>query len=188
MKKIYNKGHSPRLTNWRYDHPGAYFVTFNVKDGFCCLSEIADDNVVKLSPIGSIVQQVSQEIQEQFPKFVLDESIIMPNHVHAILMKGGNIESGAFIHEGQNQDSANQGIQKWIPMMSDSRNVLGKVVRFWKTKTTYLIRKEIHSTFSWQSRFYDRVIRNEHELLNVRLYIQGNPIQWKKALMNQGPT
>jgi putative transposase len=50
-----------------------------------------------------------------------------------------------------------------------------RVVRAWKARATRLIRVEVDTAFSWQSRYFDRVIRSEEEYLQIREYIADNP-------------
>jgi REP element-mobilizing transposase RayT len=119
---------------------------------------------------------------------ILDEIVIMPNHVHAIvLLTSAGVDRGAFIYEGpkealMNQGSTNQGSTNQgstlKPMMANPRLVLGKVIRAWKAKSAWMIHEAGHSFFAWQSRYYEHIIRNELELNRIRKYIANNPAQW----------
>jgi len=63
-------------------------------------------------------------------------------------------------------------------MISDDS--VSKIIRWYKGRTSFFIRKIPDSDkFAWQSRFYDRIIRNELELDNIRQYIVNNPLQWE---------
>ena len=172
------KGHPPRLQEWDYSWAGGYFVTFTVKGRLCCLSTV-DNGEVQLNSWGVVVQQCWLELPSQFPQVALDELVIMPNHVHAIIFLTGIC--GAFIYEGpegalMNQGSTRQGSLK--PMMSDPQVVLGKVMRAWKAKSARLIHQGGHPFFAWQSRYYEHIIRGESELERIRVYIANNPLQW----------
>ncbi|MGH9425419.1 MAG: transposase [Terriglobia bacterium] len=182
------KGHPPRLKGWDYSWAGGYFVTFLVKGRLCCLSTI-DKGKLQSSPSGEIVQQCWLELPTQFPQVVIDEMVIMPNHVHAVVLLTDTC--GAFIYEGPrealinqgptNQGPTNQGSTKQgslKPMMSDPQMVLGKVIRAWKAKSARLIHQAGHPSFAWQSRYYEHIIRGESELDQVRVYIANNPMQW----------
>jgi putative transposase len=106
------KGHPPRLQGWDYSWAGAYFVTFVVQDRSCCLSTIVKGQV-QLSPWGHIVEECWLGLPAQFEHVVLDELVVMPNHVHAIvfLTNPGRAShpGGAFIHEGPQGALINQG-------------------------------------------------------------------------------
>ncbi|MGH3087679.1 MAG: transposase [Rubrobacteraceae bacterium] len=83
------------------------------------------------------------------PNTTLDKWVIMPNHLHAIIVFAA-ISSGS----------------------------LGSIIGQFKSVCTKRIRAEGLHDFSWQSRFYDRIIRGERELDNVRQYITDNPAKW----------
>lgn len=56
---------------------------------------------------------------------------------------------------------------------------LGKIIRWFKGRVKFEANKDGFEHFSWQSRFYDRVIRNEKELTDTRQYILDNPLKWE---------
>jgi REP element-mobilizing transposase RayT len=189
MNTIYKpRGHPPRLQNWDYSSAGAYFVTFVVKGKVRCLSTI-ENGKLQLIRWGEIVQDCWFELPSQFQSVILDEMVIMPNHVHAIvLLAGAGMDCEAFIYEGPkgaliHQGSTNQG-PTLKPMMADSGIVLGKVIRAWKAKSALMIHKAGNLSFAWQSRYYEHIIRNELELERVRAYIVNNPVQWDVDVEN----
>src|SRR5258708_22674252 len=75
---------SIRLQGFDYSLAGAYFVTICTHGKRCLLGSIVGKSV-ELSPAGEIVQAVWNSLPERFPRLVLDEFLIMPNHVHAVL-------------------------------------------------------------------------------------------------------
>jgi len=180
------KGHPTRLQGWDYSWAGAYFVTFVVKGQLCCLSTI-ENGKLWLSSWGETVQRCWLELPSQFQSVILDEMVIMPNHVHAVIFLTGKGEKGkdcgAFIHEGSRGALMNQGPTKHPgstlrPMMADPRMVLGKVIRAWKAKSAWLIHEVGNLSFAWQSRYHEHVIRNESELDRIRTYVVNNPLEW----------
>lgn len=186
MKAAYKyRGHPPRLQSWDYSSAGAYFVTFVVKGKVCCLSTIESGRLC-LSPCGEIVQGCWSELTGQFHLVVLDEIVVMPNHVHAVIFLTGQDKRGNsgrdFTNEGLKgtlipQGSTNQG-PTLKPMMADPRLVLGKVIRAWKAKSARMIHAADNPFFTWQSRYYEHIVRDEVELNRIRTYIANNPIQW----------
>ena len=56
---------------------------------------------------------------------------------------------------------------------------LGKIIRWYKGRCTYEIRKRNYPDFAWHGRFYDHIIRNENDLNRIRKYIQDNPLRWQ---------
>lgn len=57
--------------------------------------------------------------------------------------------------------------------------LLSKVIQQFKRVCTIEIRKTHLKNFKWQKSFYDRIIRNENELYNIRKYIKYNALKWK---------
>ena len=76
---------SIRLKGWDYTASGYYFVTFCTKNQECFLGEVVTGEL-NLSAIGDICCQHWFEIPNHFPNAVLDEFVIMPNHVHGIII------------------------------------------------------------------------------------------------------
>ena len=64
-----------------------------------------------------------------------------------------------------------------------NKHSLGKIIRWFKGRTTFEIRKT-ESKFSWQSRFYDNIIRNEKSFCYIRKYIKENPMNWEEDRNN----
>src|SRR5271168_970252 len=79
-----------RLKGYDYSHAGAYFVTICTANKKPLLGSIVDGHVT-LSPAGEIVRAVWNALPSRFPRLLLDEFVIMPNHFHAVL---------AFVGEG----------------------------------------------------------------------------------------
>ncbi|MCX6122937.1 MAG: hypothetical protein NTX44_15100 [Ignavibacteriales bacterium] len=99
---------SIRLKEYDYSQPGEYFVTICTYDRKCFLGEGIEEKI-KLSPIGEIVENCWKEIPKHFSKVNLDEYVIMPNHVHVIIV----------ITEGR--DLINQIPTKNFPLMKNPK-------------------------------------------------------------------
>ncbi len=80
------KRRSVRLTNIDYTSTGAYFVTICVQDKRIIFGAVTGDSVV-LSSIGKKVEEFWLHIPDRFPNVALDEYVVMPNHIHAILLR-----------------------------------------------------------------------------------------------------
>jgi len=76
---------STRLEGYDYSRPGGYFVTICTKDKIQLLAELEAEKVI-LSPIGKIVERCWLGIPDHFPNAELDEWVIMPNHIHGIIL------------------------------------------------------------------------------------------------------
>ena len=75
---------SIRLKEYDYAHPGAYFVTICTKQNVCILGNIIEEKA-ELNNFGNIVLIRWNRIPKHFQNVALDEYIIMPNHIHAII-------------------------------------------------------------------------------------------------------
>lgn len=171
---------STRLKNYDYSQNGYYFITICTKDRKCYFGEIVNSEM-QLSEIGKIVKQYWLEIPKHFSFAVMDEFVIMPNHVHGIVVIENHINDNNANINGRdaiNRVSTGGITGKNNPMLHQS---ISKIIRWHKGRCTFEINKmQGNIFFAWQSRFYDRIIRNERELKNTRQYIVDNPKNWEK--------
>lgn len=160
------------MPGWDYGSAAAYFVTFKVLYRRQLLSRIELNRLI-LSPAGDVVLRTSRLLPAQFPGVTVDRLVIMPDHVHAILVLApGEAIAPAYQPRGRS------GREPPESFMAQPTPVLGKVVRFWKARSTRLIRERGLSSFRWQTRYWDRVIRNDGELRRIRRYLELNPARW----------
>lgn len=78
---------SIRLKNYDYSQPGSYFITICTQDRKCLFGEIKN-GVVNLNKIGELVKNEWLRTSEIRPNIIVDEFVIMPNHLHIILIIG----------------------------------------------------------------------------------------------------
>lgn len=85
---------SSRAQWWDYARPGAYFITIVTAHRRYFFGNIANGNI-SLSPVGEFARQCWYEIPDHFERVSLDAFVVMPNHVHGIIIMedgdGGNI-------------------------------------------------------------------------------------------------
>jgi REP-associated tyrosine transposase len=98
-------------------------------------------------------------IPQTYPQVVLDEWIIMPDHVHGILIF--------------------QGEERPLPKGGLPSGSLGAVVGQFKKRATKRIRARRQPAFSWQERYFDQILRDEEDLERYRVYIRENPGRWR---------
>ena len=170
-KKFKNKYRieSARLKNWDYSSDGAYFITIMTKKRECFWGEINSGKMI-LNDLGKIIQHYWDEIPQHFPFIKLDEMIVMPNHIHGILMIETPKLDVSTINNTNNQ-------KQWKP------GTIGVVINQFKRICTINSRK-INPDFGWQSRFHDHIIRNKNELNRIRKYIKDNPQMWERDRNN----
>jgi len=159
---------STRLEEWDYSSSGYYFVTICTNNMECVLSRITDGKVV-LTGIGNIAKRLWLEIPEHFKNVELDEFIIMPNHMHGIVIIN-NVET---CHGMSLQKNSN--VNKFSKPISGS---LAMIINQYKSSVARICRKNGYNKFAWQPRFYDHIIRNEKLLQKIREYIHNNPLKW----------
>jgi len=85
-----------RLQNYNYGKNGYYFITICTKNRKPFFGKIINDKM-KLSNIGKIAQQCYREIPNHFNNVKLDEYVIMPDHIHGIIMINNGVVGGALV-------------------------------------------------------------------------------------------
>ena len=178
---------SARWEKWDYGWNGAYFVTIVTQNRLHYFGRIIDGEM-QLSDLGKIAQKFWYEIPVHFPFVVLDAFVVMPNHIHGIIIIDKPVETpDSGVSTGKNMDvyieTPNLGVstRKNMDAGNDKRwkpGTLGVIVNQYKRACTIEAR-QIVPDFGWQSRFYDRVIRDGNEFNKIRFYILNNPGNWE---------
>ena len=150
---------SIRLKWYDYSQKGAYFVTVCTHDGRPYFEEYPE--------LRQIVTQRLQEIPDRFSGITLDESVIMPNHVHIIIIVGATLAVAPNNRAGARPAPTigdiigtfkSLCIQDWLKHIK--QNNIDAVGKF------------------WQHNYYEHIIRDEQELNKIREYIINNPLKW----------
>ena len=177
-----NKHHrkSIRLDGYDYSQAGAYFVTIVTYQRDCLFGKIENEEML-LNDFGKIADECWLAIPEHFPNVELGAHVIMPNHVHGVVVICDD-ESAS--HLGTTDDGR-RGAALLRPYDDDNThkiNVkpgsLGAIVRSYKSAVSYRINKEHNATGIWQRNYYEHIIRNADEANRIHLYIEANPAQW----------
>jgi putative transposase len=161
---------STRLPGWDYTRNAYYFVTICTRDRATTLGHIEDGHVI-LSPAGEIASDEWQKTSNVRPDVRVDAYVVMPNHIHGILVIDRKQESSL----GQPYETPHRGV-------STSRlapGSLGAIVGQFKSVCTKRIRAAGVTDFGWQPRFYDHIIRDEGSFDRIRQYIVDNPLKWE---------
>ncbi|MFA6161577.1 MAG: transposase [Patescibacteria group bacterium] len=173
---------STRLIGWNYGR-GYYFVTICTNGKHPFFGEI-QNGIMQLSKIGNIAEQCCVAIPEHFPNVQLIEHIIMPDHVHIILqinpqtVETQNLASNLQTVVASNSPTSklNNKINFENKFEPQAKN-LASIIRGFKIGVTTNAR-QIDPFFMWQSRYHDRIIRDDSELNATREYIRNNPLRW----------
>ena len=166
---------SIRLTGYDYAQAGEYYVTLCVKDRDCILGEILQ-NEVRLSRIGEIVKQCWEGIPKHFSNAMLDEFIIMPNHLHGIVILVGtrHAVSQPITSSQREKIPLQMGEEFGKPICGS----LSTIMRSFKSAAANRIHSKGYPEFAWQSRFHDHILRDTYDLDRVRRYMRNNPTRW----------
>ena len=157
---------SVRIPGYDYSQDGGYFVTICEKDRFSLFGEIIN-NQIKLNAIGKHVQYWWYQISQRYPNVELDEYIIMPNHMHGIII---------IKNYGNCRGEVTSPLQ-----FSQQCPSLGKIMAYFKYQSTKHV-NQLRNTPGhklWQRNYWEHIVRNEMELNRIRNYIQNNPVKWK---------
>ncbi len=147
-----------RLQDYDYSQSGGYFVTLCVHQKMCYFGSIIDGKL-QLNDVGRMIDYWWREIQNKYQTVVLDEYIIMPNHIHAIIFLDDNPKMVA---------KSLSNIIQWFKTMTTNAYIHGVKESGWQRYEQRL----------WQRSFYDHIIRSEEALNRIRQYILLNPENW----------
>ncbi len=162
---------SIRLKDYDYAREGAYYVTILAKDRENLFGDVVDGEM-RLTPQGKIAQQFWFQIAGRYRNVELDECVVMPNHVHGIIIIN---ETVGAIHE--------LPLQKPIQATRKARRLmlLPKIIGWFKMNSAKRI-NELRKTPGlpvWQRNYYEHIIRNEEAFNKIREYIFNNPLRWE---------
>lgn len=220
MKKFQNKYRIPsaRLQNWDYGENGAYFITICTKNMVHYFGDVetrliasVQDNYnaiceMELNELGKIAYRNWENIPNQFPYVELGSFVIMPNHMHGILIINKMKISGALSGDSNvetrliasNNDAETRLIAS-LQLQNENENKKGgfagdknpmlnenisRIIRWYKGRCSFEMRK-IHADFEWLSRFHDHIIRNSNEFERIQTYIENNPSKWNDDKFNK---
>ena len=177
---------SIRLRGYDYAQPGAYFVTICTQNWECLFGEIVD-GAMHLNQVAEMVASAWNDLPQHYSGVDVDAFVIMPNHVHGIVMLSGNAASAGAGPRACPGAGQPRGV---APTLS-----LPDVVHRFKSLTTARHRRgaarEGWPAFAgrlWQRNYYEHVIRGEGEMSRVREYIVNNPANWAQDENNPSPT
>jgi REP element-mobilizing transposase RayT len=159
---------SIRLKGYDYASAGAYFVTVCTQGRAVLFGEVAAGEMV-LSEYGEIVARRWEDIPRHF-QATLDAWVVMPNHVHGII-----VITGMGSPSGRGEASAVHGRPQGVA--SGSLAAIVQNVKAVSTRRINALRGSPGGRV-WQRNYYEHIIRNERELWAIQAYIESNPMQW----------
>ncbi len=206
---------SIRLQGYDYSQAGAYFMTICTQNRKCRFGDIVDGKM-RLNDAGRMIQTVWDELPRRDANIDLDIFIVMPNHIHGILVfhgrgescirpgpessddhsagdcravhgKSGNCHAGGYHAGGYHAGDHKDRPYGTLPGM------VGRIVQAFKSITTHEyiqgVKQNGWPSFSgklWQRNYWEHIVRNETELNRIREYIHNNLGKWELDKLNPG--
>lgn len=169
--KIHHR-RSVRLKNYDYSQTGMYFITVCSNNKENIFGNILGETMV-LNEIGKIVLEEWLKSEQIRKEIELDEFIIMPNHIHAVV----GICNDTVNHEGE---------QPFAPTMGMKSRSLPSLLAGFKSSATNRINifRNMPGAPVWQRNYFEHIIRNEKSLDKIRQYIFYNPAGWQNDIEN----
>jgi REP element-mobilizing transposase RayT len=169
----YPQRKSIRLSDNDYAQQGAYFVTICTYNRQHLFGDIDSDGIVHCNDYGNIVWACWRDLPKHYNNIQLDEFVVMPNHIHAII----------FIVDATHLNSEKREGHRPSPTDCDCvkrRHGLTEIIRALKSFSARRINQKRNATglAVWQRTFHDRIVRNDTELNKLREYVLHNPVLW----------
>ena len=177
---------SIRLPGYDYSSPGVYFVTIDTHRSAPLFGEIIG-GAMRLNEWGAIADAEWLRTADLRHEIELDEFIIMPNHMHGIIMiNDGETIGAARRIAWKTVPAKNAGAHGRAPLRRSPRS-LGSLIAGYKSAVTIKINnaRGIPGTKIWQRNYYEHIIRDENELIRIREYIRNNPMRWDMDAENR---
>ena len=195
MEKFQNRFRIPSTrANWHDYHGGVYFVTICTKNRehyfgeitHCCRDvarNVSTEPQMQLSPIGQYAYDQFMNVKTHYPYTEIPLFVIMPDHIHAIVTIDGGNDTGRDVARNVSTSARNVStvVDTQMANISPRKNSLAVVIRGIKSSITKFA-NENNIPFAWQTRFHDRIIRNQNEFDRISDYIEKNVVNWHDDL------
>ena len=196
---------SHRMPGWDYSGNGYYFITLVTQNRECNLGEIINEKMI-LSDFGKIVDTEWEKSFEIRNELFCDEYIIMPNHLHAIVIieKSKNDDDLNIIH-GMNNTNGSHDLhvethgraslqnqpfyrkpQSLSSFIGGFKSIVNTKIDNFIDDNNLDIPKYNRNHHFFQQNYYDHIIRDENEYNRISQYIINNPVKWGNDNLNGG--
>ena len=135
-----------RIPNFDYSSYNYYFITICTHEKNCIFG-----TPLQLNSLGKIAEKHILQLSSYYQTVLVDKYVVMPNHIHMILVLNGDENPSVTQIIGQFKRGITKEIRETNPQMQ-----------------------------IWQRSFHDHVIRDQAGYEKIWLYIEGNPQNWKK--------
>ena len=151
----------PRLDNYDYSSAGAYFVTICTRNRRCLLSRVvgrglapAETNGIAYTAFGEIAEKQLFLLEDRYPYLSVDKYVIMPNHIHVIMILNGEAAGAS------------------------PRPTVTDIVCAYKSLTMRECKKNGFEGKLFQTSFYEHIVRDRKDYEEIAKYIYENPLHW----------
>ncbi|KZL49421.1 transposase [Nodularia spumigena CENA596] len=189
---------STRLPNRDYSQNGWYFVTICTYEREWLFGDVVNGQV-HLSEIGKIAEKFWVEIPQHSQHTYIDAYVIMPNHVHGIIIIDNpecrEISESKDVNQCRDvtqcrdvpwnvsttsgDDFDDTDVYRNLSKISPKAGSLSVIIRSYKAAVTRWCKMNGYSNFAWQQRFFDKIIRADGSVDKIREYIINNPLKWE---------
>jgi len=156
MPPRWHQRKSPRLRGYDYSQQGAYFITVCTQNREALFGRVADQQM-HLNAAGEMVGDYWQRIAERFPTVELDAWVVMPNHIHGIIVLSDD------------RDITVTRLLHWFKLETTKSYSRGVKHHHWPSFDRRL----------WQRSYHDHIIRDDNDLTRIRDYVLNNPALWQ---------
>lgn len=145
-----------RLKQYDYSSHGAYFVTICTEKKEKFLSDIVGDGFPVPKEAGKIAAEWIERTPEKYPQVSIANYVVMPNHIHILLMLDRTGGTG------------------------NPSPTLGNIIGWYKYNVTKKVNEKLGTSGNrmFQRSYHDHVIRGEKDYQKIWNYIEGNPMKW----------
>ena len=207
---------SIRLRQFDYAQPGAYFITIVTGDRSSVFG-VVEGSTVRLNAVGQMIDREWRRLSSRFPNVKLDAFVVMPNHIHGILIiedaRTGTATNAhdlapdeprrALTRDGGTADNATDhslGVSRRAPTPSlppthatfgaPMPGSVATIVRAFKSSTTLRVHRMKEGSVGnlWHRNYYEHVIRDQADLNRIRKYIEDNLGRWAEDRMKDNET
>jgi len=186
MEKFQNRFRIPSArANWHDYNGGIYFVTICTKNREHYFGEICTGPQMQLSQIGQYAYEQFMNVKTHYPYAEIPLFVIMPDHIHAIVTIDGENDTCRDVARNVSTSARNvsTGVNTQMANISPRKKSLAVVIRGVKSSITKFA-NENNIPFAWQTRFHDRIIRNQDEFDKISDYIEKNVVNWQNDMGN----
>ncbi len=196
---------SARRQNWDYRWDAGYFITICTKRRLDFFGKI-NDSKMELSHQGVLANVFWHEIPIHSKSVVLDEFVVMPNHIHGILILQNGFPPPDYFNvfdfnllscDVSDNFSSGHGRDRVCPVSTPTetnnqkiltgknryqnpgKNSVSSIIGSYKSSVTKHANR-LNLENGWQTRFHDHIIRARDEYLKIKYYIRNNPKNWEK--------